>query len=64
MSSVQQIGQAIHVKDSNIERQPSADARRPRISDSDVIIQVGFFFFILISVAFLLEIFNHCFFCS
>ncbi|CAO2821534.1 unnamed protein product [Amaranthus hypochondriacus] len=35
-----QIGQAIHVKDSNIERQPSADARRPRISDSDVIIQL------------------------
>ncbi|XP_048496912.1 FIP1[V]-like protein isoform X6 [Beta vulgaris subsp. vulgaris] len=32
-----QIGQAIHVESSNIERQPSTDARRPCNRDSDVI---------------------------
>lgn len=37
MSSVQQIGKAIHVESSNIERQPSTDARRPCNRDSDVI---------------------------
>uniref|UniRef100_A0A803N2C9 Pre-mRNA polyadenylation factor Fip1 domain-containing protein n=1 Tax=Chenopodium quinoa TaxID=63459 RepID=A0A803N2C9_CHEQI len=35
-----QIGQAIHVEDSNVERQPSTDGRRPRNRDSDVVIQI------------------------
>ncbi|KAH9617817.1 hypothetical protein KSS87_020627, partial [Heliosperma pusillum] len=36
-----QIGQAIHVEDSNIERQPSMDVKPPRICDSDVIIEIA-----------------------
>lgn len=39
-SKKEQIGQAIHVEDSNRERQPSMDARRPRSCNSDVVIQI------------------------
>lgn len=37
----QQIGRAIHVEDSNIERQPSMDARPPRARDADVVIEIN-----------------------
>lgn len=35
-----QIGRAIHVEDSNTERQPSMDARAPRNRDPDVVIEI------------------------
>ncbi|KAJ8445700.1 hypothetical protein Cgig2_026027 [Carnegiea gigantea] len=37
----QRIGQAIHVEDSNIERQPSMDVRPPRARDADVVIEIN-----------------------
>lgn len=37
---VQQKGRAIQVEDTTTGRQPTMDLRRPRLRDSDVVIQV------------------------